>query len=112
LFDAGAPLDLLPGMAPEGAGHGELAQLVPDHVLGDEDRDMLAAVMHQQRVPDKVREDGRAARPGLDRLLLVARVHPTDLFQQLGVGIRPLLQRTSHRYLQYKLKYRLAYPAG
>ena len=32
---------------------GELAELVADHVLGDEDRDELAAVVHRERVADE-----------------------------------------------------------
>src|SRR5882672_2483467 len=62
----------------EGAGGGELAQLVPDHGLGDEHRDVLAAVVHRDGVSKHVRDDRRPAGPGLDHGLLaglVERVH-------------------------------------
>src|SRR5947209_2245231 len=45
-------LDLLAAVAPERAGERELAELVPDHVLGDVHRHELAAVVHGQRVAD------------------------------------------------------------
>jgi hypothetical protein len=38
-------------VAVEGAGRGELAQLVADHVLGDEHRDELLAVVHREVTP-------------------------------------------------------------
>src|SRR3954452_21952659 len=53
----------------EGAGGCELAELVADHRLGHEDRDVLAAVVHGQRVAEHVGDDRRAARPGLDHVL-------------------------------------------
>src|SRR5262245_44740174 len=43
-----------------GAEHprgGELPQLVPDHGLRDEHRDVLAAVVHRDRVPDHLGDD-------------------------------------------------------
>src|SRR5690625_7535861 len=45
-----------------GAGRGELPQLVADHRLGDEDRDVLAAVVHRKRVAQEVGRDDRPAR--------------------------------------------------
>src|SRR5882757_4807656 len=47
----------------EGAGRGELAQLVPDHRLGDEDRHVFFAVVDGDRVADHLGEDRRGARP-------------------------------------------------
>ena len=79
-------------MALEGAGQRELAQLVADHVLRDEDGDVLAPVMHGQRVADHLREDGGAARPGLDDALLVARIHVVNPLEQFGVRIRPFFE--------------------
>src|SRR5437870_1394983 len=80
----------------EGARDRELTQLVPHHVLRHEDRHVLAAIMHRERVPDHRREDGGAARPGLDDPLLTARVHLVDSFQQFGFRVRTLLQRSRH----------------
>ena len=45
----------------------ELAELVADHLLGDEHRDELAAVVDGEREADHVRDDHRAARVGRDR---------------------------------------------
>src|SRR3974390_3505562 len=53
-------------VALEGPGHGELAELVADHLLGHVDRHVLLAVVHGDRDPDEVGQDRRAARPGLD----------------------------------------------
>jgi hypothetical protein len=83
---------LLTGMAFEGARQRELAQFVADHVLGHEDGDVFAPIMHRQRVADHLREDRRAARPCLDDALLVARIHVVDLLQQLGVRVRTLFE--------------------
>ena len=55
----------------ERARRRELAELVADHVLGDQHRDVLPAVVDGDREADHVRQDHRAARPGLDRLAIV-----------------------------------------
>src|SRR6266404_3212931 len=95
----GAGLDrlLVAGVSVEGAGGGELAQLVPHHVLGDEHRDELAPVVHRERVPHQVGKDGRAARPRLHHLLLVLPVHVLHLLDQVAVDERALLDRTCHQ---------------
>ena len=49
------------GVAPEGPGGGELAELVPDHLLGHEDGHVLASVVDRDGVPDHLREDRRGA---------------------------------------------------
>src|SRR5258708_32062949 len=58
----------------EGAGGGELAEPVADHVLGDEDRHVATAVVDRDGVAHHDRQDHPRARPGLHDLLLVARV--------------------------------------
>src|SRR5262245_56369430 len=47
----------------------ELAELVADHALGDEHRDVLATVVHGDRVPEHVGNHGRPTRPRLDDVL-------------------------------------------
>src|SRR5262249_20921532 len=47
----------------ERAGQRKLAELVPDHRLGDEHRHVLASVVHGDRVPEHVRHDHRTPRP-------------------------------------------------
>ena len=55
----------------ERAGQGEFAELVADHLVGDVDRHVLLAVVHRDRQADEIGQDRRAARPGLDRLLVL-----------------------------------------
>src|SRR6476619_459576 len=63
-------ISLLPGllvaaMALERARQRKFAKLVADHVLVDQHRDVVAAVMHGERVTNHFRQDHRTARPGL-----------------------------------------------
>src|SRR5689334_11476660 len=74
----------------------ELAELVADHRLGDEHRDVLATVVHGDGVTEHRRNDHRPPRPGLDNslgALLVLHVH---LLHQVVVDEGPLLQATRH----------------
>src|SRR4029079_18468382 len=87
----GALLDLLAAVALERARERELAELVPDHVLGDVDRHELAAVVHRERMADHLRRDGGAARPGLDDLLVALAVHRLDLVHEVVVDEGALL---------------------
>src|SRR6185312_3129885 len=89
-------LPVILDVALERPGRRELAELVPDHRLGDEHRNMLTAVVHRERVPDHVGNDRRAARPGLDDLLRVLLVLGVDLLQQMVVDERALLQAAWH----------------
>src|SRR5438093_8180712 len=79
------------------AREGELAQLVPDHRLGDEHRHVLATVVHGDRVPDHLGHDRRAARPGLDDPLVAPTVHLDHLGHQAVIAERTLLDGTWHR---------------
>src|SRR5262245_44311641 len=88
-------LDLLGrGVALENPGRRELAELVADHVLGDEHRHVLAAVVHGDREADHVRQDHRAPRPGLDRAAVVLVPRRLHLLREVQVHERALLQRT------------------
>src|SRR5438876_1640857 len=70
LLIASGPLRLLVGgMTVEGARRRKLAELVADHVLGDQHRDELVAVVDAERQADELREDRRAPRPCLDDLV-------------------------------------------
>src|SRR5690606_19215626 len=76
----------------ERAGRSELTELVTDHRLGHEDRDVLAAVVDRQGVAEHVGGDHRPAGPGLDDVLgsgLVLRVH---LLGEVVVDERALLR--------------------
>ena len=63
----------------------------------DVDRDELAAVVDGDRVADHVRNDRRAAGPGLDDLLLPRSFSAATFFDQVVVDERALLDRTRHR---------------
>src|SRR3954454_6418114 len=80
----------------EGARGRELAELVPDHGLGHEDRDVLAAVVHGQRVAEHVGDDRRATRPGADHVLGALFVLSVHLLEQVVVDERALLQAAWH----------------
>ena len=67
-----------------------------DHVLGDVYRDELVPVVYGNRVPNELRADRGRPRPGLDDSLLAGAVHQLDLFEQLLVDERPLLDASRH----------------
>src|SRR3989442_9990417 len=83
-------------MAFERARERELAQLVADHLVADVDRDVLLAVMHGDRQTDEIRNDGRAARPGLDRALVLRGLRRLDFLQQVAVDEGAFFQRAGH----------------
>lgn len=66
------PLCLRSGrMSTEHTCRAELAELVPHHVLSDEDVLEQLAVVNQEGMSDKLRHDRAVACPCLDRLLAV-----------------------------------------
>src|SRR5262249_7579429 len=81
----------------EGPADRELAELVADHVLGDEDVEEGAAVVDLEGVADELRDDRAAPGPGLDRLLAARGVHPLDLTVELLFDVRAFFQTASHR---------------
>src|SRR5215475_4673239 len=97
-------------VAAEGPGGRELAELVPDHRLGNEHRHVLAAVVHGDRVAEHRRDDHRAARPRLDDVLGALVVLHVHLLHQVVVDERALLQATRH--CRVLLPLLLAAPAG
>src|SRR6267142_2222404 len=72
-------------VALENPSQGELAQLVPDHVLRNVHGHVLLAVMNGNRQPDEIRQDGGAPRPGLDRAFVVRGARGVDLLHQVMV---------------------------
>src|SRR6476469_3273785 len=90
----------------EGPRRRELAELVADHRFGDEHRDVLAAVVHRDRVPEHVGDDRGPARPRLDHglgILVVRRVH---LLEQVVVDERALLETAGHLVPTFLLRCR------
>src|SRR5574340_526576 len=76
---------LVRDVALEGTRQRKLAQLVPDHVLGHEYRNMLTTVMHRNRQADEIGQHGGTARPGLDRALVIGAADGFNFFQQMPV---------------------------
>jgi len=70
----------------EDTGGREFAQFMADHVFGDKHGVEDFAVVHQERVPNEIRRNGRTARPGLDRLFRTRVVQLLDLLDQMKVG--------------------------
>src|SRR5215467_3539836 len=93
---AAAALPVVLVVTLERAGQRELAELVPDHRLGDEHRHVLAPVVHRDRVAEHLGDDRRTARPGLDDLLGVLVVRDLHLLGQVVVDERTLLQTAWH----------------
>src|SRR4051794_17678250 len=93
---APARLAVVLDVAPEGPRGRELAQLVTDHRVRDEDRHVLAAVVHRDRVADHVGDDGRPTGPGPDDGLLARLVEDVHLLEQVVVHERALLQAARH----------------
>src|SRR5690606_3615804 len=83
-------------VTPEQPGRGELTELVTNHVLRDVHGNELVSVVHRDGVSDELRRDRRRARPRLDDLLLVPRVHALDLEEKLVADERTLLYATRH----------------
>jgi hypothetical protein len=73
-------------MAIEHTRRRELAELVPDHLLGDHDRDVLLAVVDPEGQPDELRQNGRAPAPDLDHFVPARRTHGLCLLEQIAVN--------------------------
>src|SRR5205807_2249554 len=70
-FQSSKPLSgslgfLVAGVAVEGAGRRELAELVTDHFLAHRDRNVFLPVVDAEDQPDELRQDRRATAPDLD----------------------------------------------
>ena len=69
----------------------KFAELVTNHVLGNENGVKSLSVVHQKRVADKVRRHHRAPRPGLDWFLYARAIHLVDLLQKMQLDEGSLL---------------------
>src|SRR5262245_14378477 len=86
-------------MALERPRRRELTELVADHRVGDEDRDVLAPVVHGDGVTDHGRNDHGSPGPGLDDVLGALLVLGVHLLEQVVVHERALLQAARHAEL-------------
>src|SRR5437868_64750 len=87
---------LVAGMAVEGAGRRELAELVADHVLGHQHRDEFVAVVDAEGQADELREDRRAARPGADHFVAAGPARLLGFLHQIAVDKGAFPYRASH----------------
>src|SRR5450432_2719162 len=88
---------LVGGVAREVAGRRELAELHADHVLADQDWNVLLAVVDAEGQAHELRHDGRTPRPRLDHVLASGRLDGFRLFQQIAVDERTFPNRAGHR---------------
>jgi hypothetical protein len=75
----------------EGSRWRKFSQLMADHVFSHKHRVENLAVVHQERVPDKVRGNHGPARPGLDRSFCPG-IGFLDFFEELDVHERTFFQ--------------------
>src|SRR5262245_18356115 len=83
-------------MAIEHARRRELPELVTDHLLGHQHRNVLLAVVHAEGQPDELRQDGRAPAPDPDHLVAARRARRLRLLEQIAVNERTFTNRTRH----------------
>ena len=75
-------------MSSKSSGYRELAELVSDHIFGDEHFIEDFTIVHEEGVPDKLRYDGTSARPGFDRVSAAVVLLVHDLFEDFFVNER------------------------
>src|SRR5271170_1798510 len=97
LLSAAAPV--VPDVTAESPRGRELAKLVTHHRLGDEHRDVLAAVMNRDRVAEHGRHDHGTPGPCPDDGLRSPVVLHVHLLHQVVVDEGALLKTTRHRVL-------------
>jgi hypothetical protein len=83
-------------MASEGPGRRKFTELVTDHLLANEHRHVLAAVVNRQRQANHIRDHHRPAGPGFDGPTIIGLHRHADFFQEVKVDERTLFQRTRH----------------
>src|SRR4051812_6173771 len=74
----------------------ELPELVTDHLLGHQHRNVLLPVVDAEGQPDELRQDGRASAPDPDHFVPARRGRCLRLFEQIPVDERALPNRTRH----------------
>ena len=79
-----------------GAGQREFAQLVANHVLGNQHGYMLLAVIHGNGQTEHLRQNHRTARPCLDRTLVVLGYRSFHFLRQVVVDERAFSDGTWH----------------
>src|SRR5579859_8110654 len=108
LFSATARPPVFLHVTLERTGRRELAELVADHRLGDEHRDVLTAVVHGDGVAQHVRDDHGAPGPRLDDVVGALVVLSVHLLLQVVVHEGTLFETARHLDLLLALLVRLA----
>src|SRR5690606_35407482 len=80
----------------ERTGHRELAELVANHVLTDQNGHVLATVMHRDGQADHLGQNHRTTRPGLDRLAAVRRNRFLHLLREMRIAEGAFMYWTGH----------------
>src|SRR5260370_32312597 len=83
-------------MPVKGSRRRKLAELVPDHVLGHQHRDELAAIVDAESESHELRKDRRPARPCPDDLVASGVARLLRFFKQITVDKRPFPNRACH----------------
>src|SRR5699024_5571582 len=94
---AAATLAIVLFVATERPCRCELAELVSDHRLSDEDGGMLASVMYCDGVSQEGRHEHRATRPCFDDILTVLLVLTSHLLVEVFADERTLFEATRHK---------------
>ena len=84
------------GVSGEATCERKLSELVSDHVLRDEDRDVNFSIVHTEGVTDELRHDRRTARPCLQDRLATGLIESGDFLCELRIDIGSLLEATCH----------------
>src|SRR5579885_666327 len=79
-------------MAVEHPARREFAELVTDHFLGHQHRDVLLPVIDAEIQTDELRQNGRAPAPDLDHLVTARCARGFRLAQQVAIDERALPQ--------------------
>ncbi len=80
----------------ENPSRGKFSKLMADHVLRHKQLRELTAVVNEERVANKVRDDRAIPRPSFNGLT-VPRLLALDFGQQAEIDVRPLLDGSAHR---------------
>src|SRR5690242_11375687 len=91
-------------MPVERARRRELAELVADHLLSDDHRDVLLPVIDAESQSDELRQDRRTPRPDADHLVASGRARGIRLLQQIAVNKWTLPERTRHTVSYFCLR--------
>src|SRR3954462_7998592 len=86
-------------MALESTGQRKFAQFVSHHVFADIDRHVLPSIVNRDGQTDEIGKNGRAARPGLDRALVLRCTSRLHFLHQMVVDERALLDGTCNMSL-------------